>query len=216
MKKLLLILSLCLILVPATFSQAMINIDSVTVEPPNPTATDPVYLHIYGWCGYGAALDGPPAVVNAGFTHTVNACYIVNVLAVITDIHDSVYLFTGPAGVHSVYYNIMQNSDQFTPVCDTQVTSGGETVNVMTTSINPNEQGQFSVSWNVDDHALAYNLPDKKSRTISVYSTNGQLISKTQTNGSSGKISLDATAGLYIVTLEDKNGIVLRKKIYCQ
>ena len=194
----------------------MVNIDSVTVEPPNPTATDPVYLHIYGWCAYGAALNGPPTVLNSVFSHTVNACYSVNVLAVITDIHDSVYLFTGPAGVHSVYYNIRQNTDQFTTVCDTQVTSGAETVNVITTSINPNEQAEYSVSWNVDDHALAYNLPDKKSRTITIYTTSGQPVSKTQTQGSSGKISLDASAGLYIVTLEDENGIVVRKKIYCQ
>jgi hypothetical protein len=217
MKKTLLFLFLFTLPASTLFSQAMVNIDSVKTLPANPTATDAVYLHIYGWCGYGCALSAPPTVLTAGMNHTVQACYFVNVLAVITNIHDSVYLFTGPAGVHNVIWGIVQNSDQFNPVCDTPVTNGSESVNVVTTGIDQPSQTPFAISWDAQDHSFVYSLPDKTSRTFSVYTMSGQLVRKEQTNGSSGKISLDAEAsGLYLVVLEDESGFVLRKKIYCQ
>lgn len=216
MKKNLLILFLFLIPATNIFSQAMVNIDSVKTLPVNPTATDAVYFHIYGWCGYGAALSGPPTVLTAGNSHSVTACYLVNVLAVITNIHDSVYLFTGPAGIHNVFWTIQQNSDQMNPVCDTVVTTGSDSVNVLTTGIEDHEQNLFSVSWNSPDHSFAYSFPDKKNRTFSVYSMSGQLVAKEQTNGSSGKIAFAAgLKGLFIVVLEDETQLLLRKKIYC-
>lgn len=216
MKKTLLIVSLFMILSVSAFSQAMINIDSVTTKPANPTANDPVYLHIYGWCGYGAALNGPPTVLTAGNNHNVTACYIVNVLTVITDIHDSVYVFTGPAGVHTILWNIQQNTDQFTSVCDTLVETGTETVNVLTTSIDQNAQDPFAVYWNTEDHAFIYALPGKTGKTFSVYSVSGQLIAKEKIGAENGKLVLPAeTTGLFIIALEDENGVLSRKKIYC-
>lgn len=217
MKKTLLFLSVALLSVTSAFSQVPVIIDSVKTLPANPTATDAVYLHIYGWCSYGCALNGTPTVLHAGNNHTVNVCYAVNVLAVITNIHDSVYLFTGPAGVHNVIWSIVQNSDQMNPICDMAVTNGSETVNVITTGIDQPAQNAFAISWDAQDHSFVYSLPDKTSRTFSVYTMSGQLVRKEQTNGSNGKISLDAeAAGLFIVVLEDEGGIVLRQKIYCQ
>ena len=217
MKKTLLILSVVLLSVTNAFAQIPVIIDSVKTQPANPTATDSVYLHIYGFCSYGCALNGPPTVLNAGFNHSVTACYLVNSLSVITNIHDSVYLFTGPAGLHTVTWQIQQNSDQMNPVCDQQVTNGNTTVNVVATGIDQQVQNPFVISWNAQDHSLIYSLPDKASRTFSVYTMSGQLIAKEQTNGSNGKISLDAeAAGLFIVVLEDENGFLFREKIYCQ
>jgi hypothetical protein len=51
---------------------------------------------------------------------------------------------------------------------------------------------------------------------LSVYTVNGQLIARSQTIGSNGKIALPAAAdGLFIVAVEDENGFLIRKKIYC-
>jgi hypothetical protein len=209
---------LFLFLFPAStlFSQAMINIDSVKTQPANPTATDPVYLHIYGWCGYGCALNGTPTVLTAGMNHTVQACYYVNVLSVITNIHDSIYLFTGPSGVHNVIWGIVQNSDQFTPTCDVPVTNGSESVNVLTTDIPHNVQDQFTISWNAADHSFFYSSADKTVKTLSVYTMNGQLVTKSQLSASAGMVSLgEEASGLFIVVVEDENGVLVREKIYC-
>lgn len=212
------LLFLCLFMLPATFvfSQAMVNIDSVRTRPVNPTATDAVYLHIYGWCGYGCALNGTPTVLTAGMNHTVQACYYVNVLSVITNIHDSIYLFTGPAGVHTVVWGIVQNSDQFTPTCDVVVTNGTESVNVLTTGIAHNTQDPFTLSWNAADHSFTYSSAGKTNKTLSVYTVSGQLVTKAQLNAAVGKLSLgEEASGLFIVVAEDENGVLLREKIYC-
>jgi hypothetical protein len=216
MKKTLLFLFLFTLSSIGAFSQALIHIDSVVVRPANPTASDPVYLHFYGWCGYGAALSGPPTVVTFSNTHSVSACYIVNVLAVITNIHDSVHVFTGPAAVHTIVWDVQQNMDQFAPVCDTTVASGSENVIVVTTSVDQLTNDPFALSWNAADHSFLYSSAGKTTKTLSVYTMSGQLVAKEQLNASAGKINLgEEASGLFIAVVEDENGILRREKVYC-
>jgi hypothetical protein len=195
MKKLLLIAFMALS--SLGFAQNSVYIDSVKVLPANPTANDSVFLHIWWWSGY-ACSPMTPTVVNAGNNHTVNACYLVGVAAVVTGGHDSIFVFQGPAGMHMISWTIMQNGSQST-TCDLFVQGNQQQVNVIATGITESELKP-------DVEFVQQQFICNTDGMFRVYSTTGQIIYESA--ATTGKrIAIEAPAGqMYFATLTANDG----------
>lgn len=197
MKKLLLLATLALGV--QLGAQNTVYIDSVRVLPQNPTATDSVFLHIWWWSGYSTT-PLPPTVASAGNNHAVSACYLVGLAAVVTGGHDSVFVFQGPSGIHTVSWVISQNSSQMTS-CDQFVDGNQQQVNVLTTGI-----GEHNGSSNLV--RVQNDFICNTAGTFRVYSTTGQVVYEASAIPGQ-RISVNPTAGqLYFATLTGSNGEV--------
>lgn len=180
-------------------AQNTMFVDSVKVLPQNPTASDSVFLHIWWWSGYGTT-PMPPTVLNAGLNHTVQACYLVGLTAVVTDGHDSIFVFQGPAGMHMISWSVMQNGTQATS-CDQFVTGNQQQVNVVPTG--------------VDEHSATGDLVMVQrdficntTGTFRVYSTTGQVMyEQAAMPGQRIAISVPAQQ-MYFATLTASDGEV--------
>lgn len=208
MKKLLLFISTLLIVVAATAQT--ITIDSVRAYPVNPNAADPVYLHVYGWSPNSCALAMPPTVTTLGMNHLADFCYQVGMLTVITPLHDSVYLFTGPSGTHTATWNIEQNATDST-TCD-QAVSQGSTLIVVSPVAGIIENG------NVNDY-LAWDGTEKQLRVnqaglLSIFSADGRLIYYTTIrNAGPVKFPLESE-GVYFARLQKADGTMVTLKFF--
>lgn len=191
MKKILLFIAVAFSM--GAYGQAApLVVDSVRILPAGPGAQDSVFLHIYWNCNYGAGLMSPPTVLTAGTNHSVNACYFVSVLAVISSGHDSVFLFQGPPGVHMVSWQIFQNSDISTS-CDTLVTANQQQVNVSISGVDENT-ANGSIQWNTAANQVQCN----REGTLSIYNCNGQLL-----------LEREVTPGIIVALPEGSAGILL-------
>jgi hypothetical protein len=195
-----LLFSTFLFLTISGFSQNVMNVDSVRVLPANPTVNDSVFLHIYWHCSYGCGLQMAPSVVNSGTTHTATACYVVGPITVLTSGDDSVFLFQGPAGVHTVAWQVIQNSSQSTS-CDYTHAQNQVQVNVVPTGVP--EFGNIPGLEIAEQQFLC-----NTDGTFRVYSSTGQLIY--ESIAVPGKrIAIRAHAGqMYFATLTSNTGEV--------
>ncbi len=211
MKKILSLLALCALAPFSAFSQNTMSVDSVVVRPVNPDASDSVWVHIYGFSPYGTVLNGPITVSTVGMNHHVDACYTVGLIAVITDIHDSVFAFQGPAGMHVVSWSIVQNGTQSTS-CDLPVTAGQMQVNVATVT-GTEETGlpQGALTWNAALEEMSCNA----AGVLSVYSINGQLLMRRKVAAGMMLPLPESAKDIVIAVLEQENGSTGRIRIYC-
>lgn len=188
------------------------QIDSVVVRPANPTPTTPVYLHIYGYCNQLAVMN-PPTVNSASNNHYVDACYTVGMAMQITYIHDSVYLFTGPSGVHTVGWTIgyVYNAP---PPCTIGLTQGSQTVNVVSTGIAPTAPVlPTRIHWDEVTQSLQVNNV-KEPIDILLTDMSGRVCFRQHLY--SGENEIDAShlaSGVYIATLADRNSVMMREKL---
>ena len=205
MKKLLLIAGL--VCAMHASAQNTMYVDSVKVLPVNPTAADSVWLHIYWWSGYGTSIDDT-TVTHAGNNHSVTACYIVGLTAVVTGGDDSVFLFQGPAGMHVVSWQVFQNGTQATQ-CDQLVTANQEQINVISTGIDEHGPGN---AMNLAHSTLFI----QESGLLTIYSTTGQLVHSSNVNAGQ-RVEINANAGqMYFATLTQDNGQVTTVKFVLQ
>jgi hypothetical protein len=197
MKKLLLIALVTLSSIG--FAQNAVYIDSVKVLPQNPTVSDSVFLHIWWWSGYGCS-PMTPSVMHAGNNHTVNACYLVGVIAVVTSGHDSIFVFQGPAGMHVVSWTIMQNATQ-SSTCDQFIEANQQQVNVIPTGISEGESGPGL-------EMVRQYFQCNSEGAFRVFSTTGQLMYETAAFPGK-RIAIEAFAGqMYFATLTTSEGEV--------
>lgn len=183
-------------------AQNSMYVDSVTFSPVNPDANDAVYLHVYGWSGYGTSLTGTPTVTTVNtYYHTVDICYTVGLITVVTVIHDSVYLFTGPAGQHTVQWNIVQNSSQNN--CDQMVNSSQQLLNVSTVlGLDETPPPAPVLVWNSETEGLFNSIPGK----LSIYDSKGSLVSENYLNAyQTSSLPADAN-GIYIAVFSNEKG----------
>lgn len=202
MKKLLLAFAVA-VCIPATeiTAQNSMYVDSVVIRPANPSASDPVYLHVYGWSGYGTSLYTAPTVVTNNLYHTVDFCYVVGLITVVTSIHDSVLVFTGPAGQHVVQWNITQNSQSNN--CDLQVESSQQLVNVSTVmGIGDSPPQLPAITWNSEQEWLFNTIPGK----LSVYSADGRLVLEKQIQTYEMNSFAGETSGIYTAVFTSQSG----------
>lgn len=184
-------------------AQNFMTVDSIKVLPQNPTPMDSVFLHVYWHCNYGCGLQQPMSVTTAGNSHSVAACYIVGLIAVITSGDDSVFLFQGPPGIHVVGWQVTQNATPQSS-CDYYHAQGQTTVNVQQTTGVPEFGSAPLMNWNMP----AQQLYCGASGMLRIYSVNGELVRETSvTQGE--MLTLDGVAGqLYLATLTKENGEV--------
>lgn len=188
-------------------SQNMMVVDSVKVLPQNPTALDSVFLHVYWHSNYGCGLQMPMNVVHSGsYNHTVTACYVVGVITIITSGDDSIFLFQGPAGMHTVAWQVQQNASQSTS-CDYTHATNQVQVNVIPTGI---EEHASSHQLELTNGKQA--LQCNQDGLLSIYSMTGQvLLATTVRNGQ--LITIKAEAGqMYFAMLQQENGEVTTLK----
>ena len=182
-------------------AQNMMYVDSVVIRPANPIATDPVYLHVYGWSGWGTSLFTAPTVQTAGNYHTLDFCYIVGMATVVTSIHDSVLVFTGPAGQHTIQWNITQNSQNTD--CALTLTASQQLVNVsQTVGMSDSPPPMAVLVWNSETEGLFNTIPGK----LSVYDCKGSLISENYLNAFQNSSIPDNASGIYLAVFCNENG----------
>jgi hypothetical protein len=210
MKKLSTLLLLALSL--SAPAQVIMQIDSVVVRPSNPTPTTPVYLHIYGYCNQIATLN-TPSVTSASNNHYVDACYTVGMAMVITNIHDSVYLFTGPTGVHNVGWSVgyVYNAP---PPCNIGLTQGSQSVNVVSTGIAPTATViPTRLHWDEVNQSLQINNV-KAPVDLLLTDMSGRICFRQHLYTGENEIDASRLAdGVYIATLADRNSVMLREKL---
>ncbi len=212
MKKILFLLALCALAPFAAFSQSSMSIDSVVVRPANPTANDSVWLHIYAYSLYSTNLNGAIFVTHSGLTHQVQACYTVGIAAVITYVHDSVFVFKGPAGMHTISWTVHQNAVQTGSLCDLLVGSGQEQVNVTAvTGINDLTRSTGSLTWNAALEEMNCNADGM----LSVYSVNGQLLLRRKVSAGTTVPLPETASSIVIAVLDQENGNAGRLRFYC-
>ncbi len=197
MKKLLLLAVTALSLHAS--AQNSVYVDSVKVLPQNPTAADSVWLHIWWWSGYSCT-PMTPTVINAGNNHTVNACYLVGLAAVVTGGHDSIFVFQGPAAMHMVTWSVMQNASQST-TCNQPVLNGQNQVNVLPTGVDEHNSTSDLVMVQRD-------FICNTTGTFRIYSTTGQVVYE-QAAQPGQRISINVPAQqMYFATLNASDGEV--------
>jgi hypothetical protein len=213
MKKLLLtILLISPLFVLPSFAQNSMTIDSVVYRPLNPDANDAVYLHVYGFSAWGTSLTMAPTVSSSGNSHYAQFCYTVGMAAVVTYIHDSVFVFTGPSGVHTVAYNITQNASQATS-CDQGVLQGATTITVAPIAgISAYQKPLETVSWNAATHSLTAGCAGK----LEVYGISGQLVLSQVVTANQSIPMRAGLSGMYIAVLTSEDGTLMRIKFNCQ
>lgn len=174
------------------------NVDSVRVRPANPSATDSVFMHVYWNSPWGCSLNGAPTVMNAGMNHAATFCYTVGMITVVTSGHDSVFLFQGPAGVHVVSWQIIQNGSPNSQ-CDWVRDANQMTINILPTGIDSRETAQ---QFSFVNNEFVMN----ESGTLSVFSVNGQLLFSSRVNAGQ-RIPFSAqSAQLYSAVFSDEEG----------
>lgn len=199
MKKIYLLLMLVFVttLVGAQTMNSM-NVDSVRVLPANPSPTDSVFLHVYWNSPWGCYLNGVPTVNNAGMNHAATFCYNVGMITVVTGGVDSVFLFQGPAGMHVVSWQIVQNAT-FNSQCDWVRDANQQVVNVLATEI---EEPETDLSLQFINNEFLI----RKKGTLTVFNTLGQCIYNAQVNAGQRVPLSTETAQMITAVFRDESG----------
>lgn len=188
-------------------AQNPMYVDSVKVLPQNPVATDSIWLHVWWWSPYGTSFN-TSSVTHAGNNHDVNVCYTVGMITIVTSGHDSVFVFQGPAGMHTVSWTITQNGNT---QCDMVVTQNQQQVNVIATGTDEHSENT-AIELIPTEESFQIN----ESGLFAVYSSSGQLVYEQQVDAGQ-RIAVRAYAGqMYFATLTDSNGRVTTIKFVLQ
>ncbi|MCK6641549.1 MAG: hypothetical protein L6Q81_15830 [Bacteroidia bacterium] len=174
------------------------NVDSVRVRPANPTPADSVFLHVYWNSPWGCSLNGVPTVNNAGLNHAATLCYTVGMITVVTMDHDSVFLFQGPAGIHVVSWQIVQNAT-FNTQCDWVRDANQQVVNVLSTDIEESET-DLPVQFTNNEFMIHAN------GTLHVYNALGQSFYNAQVNAGQRVPFSAETAQMFTAVFRDESG----------
>lgn len=208
MKRLLLLASCISANLFSTAQTPMMTIDSVRFSPVYASASDSVYLHVYGWSPNSTSLAMPPTSTDITTSyHLVEFCYTVGMTAVVTTIHDSVYLFNGPNGTHIVVWSVIQNTSS-TSLCDTTVNSSTTTL-----AVGIPEPGATArkLTWNSFSQIMSCN----STGSFSLYNLSGQLILRREVEVAETLV-LSYLKGIYFATLTTNDGVSSTLKVVCQ
>lgn len=209
MKKIYLLLTLVFV---TTFvgAQTMnyMNVDSVRVRPANPTPTDSVFLHVYWNSPWGCSLNGVPTVNNSGMNHAATFCYTVGMITVVTGGEDSVFLFQGPAGMHVVSWQIVQNAT-FNSQCDWVRDANQQVVNVLATDIT-DQEAELPVQF-VNNEFMIH-----KNGTLTVFNSLGQSVYNAQLYAGQRVPFSAETAQMFTAVFRDESGKTSQFKFVSQ
>lgn len=209
MKKIYLLFALVFV---TTFAGAQtmnyMNVDSVRVQPANPTPTDSVFLHVFWHSPWGCSLNGTPTVMNAGLNHAATFCYTVGMITVITGGEDSIFLFQGPAGAHVVSWQIVQNGT-FNSQCDWVRDANQQVVNVVATNIeDPHSNNAFAF---INNEFIV-----SENGTLSVYNALGQTVYSSQVHSGQHVPFTGGNSQMFTATFTNENGSISVLKFVSQ